>query len=311
VTRWLLPALVVAACAVPAAALAATVGTDDADLIIGTAGADSLFGLGGNDSLSGGDGNDDLDGGAGADDIRGGLGDDAVSYAAGSGVTVTLDNRANDGMSGEGDNVHTDVEDVYGSPGADELVGSRAINTLDAGDGDDTLQGGSGADYLYGGGGNDILDARDGTDDFVDCGLGHDAAIVDDFDMLVGCEVVGTTRRAFGDVTYLFARVPSGVVLQQFALSGLFPVSARIEIACHGKGCPLRSKRFQPRTPTLDLSSLFAGRPLQAGVTIEIRITAPQAIGKFVEFTVTKKAMRKSRSQCLRPGRRSPVQCPR
>ena len=102
------------------------IGTAAADTLSGTARDDSLYGREGDDRLNGGAGIDSVDGGAGADDIRGGSGsDDAVSYGASNGVTVTLDDRANDGAPGERDNVHRDIEDLYGGPGSGPLKGER------------------------------------------------------------------------------------------------------------------------------------------------------------------------------------------
>lgn len=311
---YLRPLVALAAAVTLAAgsAPAVGIGTDGPDRLTGTPADDSLYGLGGADRLTAGRGNDDLDGGTGSDDLKGGAGDDAVSYAsATAGVTVTLDGRANDGTPGEGDNVHVDVEDVYGSPWPDVLTGDRAANTLDGGDGPDSLQGGGGQDYLYGGPGDDILDARDGAADFVDCGAGRDAAIVDDFDAVSGCEAVGSSRRVFADVSYEWVASGPGVQLDRFRISGLYPITATIRVSCRGGGCPLRSKRYRPRSQSLDLSGLFAGRPLLPGARIEIRVTARAAIGRFLAYTVASGALHRSASRCLEPRRALPVACPR
>jgi hypothetical protein len=288
-------------------------GDAGADVLDGGAGADSLYGDDGNDALRGGSGNDDLDGGAGADDLRGGAGDDAVSYAASSsGVTVTIDNRGNDGASGEGDNVRTDVEDLYGSSGSDELSGDTASNTIDAGVGADIVVGGRGRDYLYGGDGADVIDAKDGYPDFLDCGSGFDAAVIDDFDTVTGCETVGATPRATAQVSY--ASRPAGrggVALTSLRLAAIYPKGARIEVDCRGRGCPWTVRRYKPRGSQLDLTSAVADHVLARRTRLEFRITAPAHIGKYVVFAVLDGAVRPaSRQQCLRPGRRGPVWCP-
>jgi hypothetical protein len=170
-------------------------GTDAADTISGTPADDAIYGRGGNDRINGEGGNDDLDGGPGADDLRGGAGNDAASYGSDdAAVTVTLDDRPNDGLRGEGDNVHTDVEDVYGGAGNDRLVGSATGDTLDGGAGDDTLIGGKGVDGLYGGYGDDVINARDGEVDTVDCGPGRDRAQLDAGDVETGCERTNIVR---------------------------------------------------------------------------------------------------------------------
>jgi hypothetical protein len=100
------------------------------DVLNGGPGFDLLEGEGGNDTLDGCAGDDVLEGGRdndrlteckqpstavvpSADVLDGGSGIDTVEYGAGPGcsaaVTVTLDNQANDGMSGQHDNVKSDV----------------------------------------------------------------------------------------------------------------------------------------------------------------------------------------------------------
>ncbi len=181
-------------------------GMEAADVLNGGGGADSLTGRAGHDRLSGGDGSDSLwpgagadvmEGGAGADqfipdaggdgrdEFRGGPGRDAAAYYPRTGtLTISLDNRANDGLAGERDNIRSDVEIVYGGGGADTLTGSSQSNVLDGGAGgdvvngggdDDTLYGGfdAGADTLRGGAGNDLLFSGDGPD-VLDGGPGED-----------------------------------------------------------------------------------------------------------------------------------------
>src|SRR5206468_2490802 len=128
----------------------------------------------GNDAISLGAGNDTLIAGTGADTLSGGAGTDTADYGARrAAVTVTLDDRAGDGATGEGDNIGTDVDDITGGSGDDVITGSNSRNalrggagrdTLDARDGDDTLDGGAGDDSLTGGSGADALAGGDGAD---------------------------------------------------------------------------------------------------------------------------------------------------
>ncbi|MEZ5099791.1 MAG: calcium-binding protein [Thermoleophilia bacterium] len=131
----------------------------DVEVIVGGSGNDSLTGNNGANALYGGPGNDQLAGGFGADLTSGGDGVDQVSYASRtSAVTVTLDDVANDGEPGEGDDVRADVENVLGGSGADVLRGSAGANTLNGGPGNDVLDGGAGPDVLTGGIGVDTVD---------------------------------------------------------------------------------------------------------------------------------------------------------
>ncbi len=182
------------------------------------------FGSGdpGNDQLNGGAGNDRFEQSTvfsqgppptftettsndGADNIVGGPDFDTVSYDEFTftstmvdftpvNVNVSLDDAANDGSSGEGDNVHSDVEDINGGAGDDTLTGDAAANAIVGGDGNDTITGGGGSDNLVGGHGNDTMQARDLTFDRVDCGAGTDSATVDNIDALAGCETVSSAN---------------------------------------------------------------------------------------------------------------------
>ena len=122
--------------------------------------------------------------------LDGGIGQDAPSYTTRTAaLTITIgDESANDGESGEGDQVLPGVEVVRGGSGNDSLTGDAAANmlignngddTLVGSDGNDTLQGGSGANTLQGGNDDDQMDAGTGADvfqggagtlDFVDYG---------------------------------------------------------------------------------------------------------------------------------------------
>lgn len=193
-------------------------GDDGADLLAGGAAADTLTGGNGGDTLDGGDGNDTVGGGAGADTLNGGAGADALDGGADqdfltggteaddlSGgadydearytertssqpVTVTLDNVADDGETGEGDNVRDDVEDVSGGAGNDRIFGSAGDNLLYGGEGNDEIDGAGGYDLLSGDDGDDTLQARDDNSERVDCGAGADTAHADVIDRLAGCE---------------------------------------------------------------------------------------------------------------------------
>jgi hypothetical protein len=159
----------------------------------------SAFGEAGDDDLMGGPGNDTLDGGEGddtltpvgpGDTVIGGPGFDTARMGSG-GVTVTLDDVANDGKPGENQNIRSDVERVVGGPDADTLEGNAGPNTLEGGDGADTLNGLGGADTLIGGAGADIIRARDGVADTVSCGPGEDKVFADPADRIApDCETV-------------------------------------------------------------------------------------------------------------------------
>lgn len=174
-----------------------------------------IYGGPGDDRISchcysdGGAGNDHIqsslpdhpqDGGPGADVIVAPSG--YVTYTTRTApVTVTLDGLANDGETGEGDNIKTlgvvggsagdtlvgasGPDSLDGGPGDDLVVGGDGDDSLGGGDGADRLEGGAGADMLGGAAGADRLDGGDGADtllgdegsDWLDGGAGDDRLI--------------------------------------------------------------------------------------------------------------------------------------
>jgi Ca2+-binding RTX toxin-like protein len=203
---------------------------------------DNLTGGPGRDFILGGRGNDRLDGGAGPDDLNGQDGKDTVTYEDRTNpVFVTLDDEANDGELGEGDNVHSDVEVILGGIAGDDLSGDVDDNTLRGDTGQDlidgTVEGGTRedlreakdeADRLLAGDASDLVMARDDLPDQVACGDGEDLAIVDDKDKVINCETVDRQG----------SRVP---VVGRYAL-----LTPRGEVALRLPGGPrfFRERRF-------------------------------------------------------------------
>ena len=158
-------------------------------------GDDTLSGVAGADRLLGGAGADSLDGGFGPDTLEGGDDVDTLTYGDRiAPVAVTPgDDVANDGETGEADDVSADVENVTGGSGDDRLHASAKVKQaiLTGGPGDDALVGGQfSEDLLQGGPGADVLHvAGDGIADHAECGSGGserepiDEAIVDGTDI--------------------------------------------------------------------------------------------------------------------------------
>jgi Ca2+-binding RTX toxin-like protein len=143
----------------------------------------------GPDVLEGGPGSDTFDSGPKAGDtLIGGAGIDSADYSQRTApLTIDIDGQADDGESGEGDDVKPDVERVSGGSDGDTLIGSDAVNFLDGRGGadvilgmggDDTLEGGvndPSGDTLVGGTGNDTMQGESG-DDALKGGDGADSA---------------------------------------------------------------------------------------------------------------------------------------
>lgn len=205
------------------------------DVLHGSEGADRLFGSDGNDQLLGEGGADQLNGGAGNDLVDGGTGDDGLehcsncigsgndpgvgadTYTGGpgadklwldghpAGMAISIDGQANDGSSGEGDNVGSDIETIAGTVHNDVFVGSAGPDNFEGNGGNDDIHGAGGNDDLYGGSDDDKVFGDAGDDkvqgasgsDSVDGGPGLDQIYGD----IASCSLFCTF-----DADQLFAR---------------------------------------------------------------------------------------------------------
>ncbi|PIE20237.1 MAG: hypothetical protein CSA66_01100 [Proteobacteria bacterium] len=174
----------------------------DIEKVIGGSGNDTITGSNGDDVIDGGAGDDVLSGGSGNDTflcaatddggdvINGGGGMDTIDYSARTAdltITLCVDKdadtgastagdcaTANDGLSGEEDNV-INCEGIIGGSGGDTITGADSDDTLEGKGGDDTISGGAGDDNIFGDDGDDTL-AGGADDDYVDGGAGTDTA---------------------------------------------------------------------------------------------------------------------------------------
>ena len=130
-----------------------------------------VYGFGGNDMITVNDrsvgvyvdagmGDDVVTGGAGYDILSGGMGNDTIYGNAG-------DDRLNG-------NAGNDV--LYGGEGNDRLFGGK---------GSDRLFAGYGTNTIFGDEGNDYVNAKNGTVDVIDGGLGSNVSVLDTFDSVV------------------------------------------------------------------------------------------------------------------------------
>lgn len=150
----------------------------------------------GNDSLFGGDGNDLIYAGGGNDQLNGNAGNDTVYAGSGDDFWQTLDT---------GDDL------LFGGAGNDIISGDLGRDTIYGDDGNDAIEGHEGEDFIFGGAGRDYitgadisgitdpgnrnlnppLGVDDGSNDFLDGGLGDDTLLAGDGrDTLIGGEGV-------------------------------------------------------------------------------------------------------------------------
>jgi hypothetical protein len=83
------------------------------------------------------------------------------------------------------------------------------------------------------------------------------------------------------------------------------PDGVTVTVRCLGKRCAFRSK---DATAGANLRRLFR-KPLRPGMTIEVRITAPNSIGKVVRYRMRRGKLPADKTLCLPPGAAKPRRC--
>ncbi len=245
------------------------IGTPFLDTFTGSDRNNRLDGGGGPDNLLGYDGHDVLvEGGGAGDNLNGGGGTDTVDYAAATAnVTLTLDGVANDGASGEGDLIHSSVENARGGPAHDTITGNGGANELDGAGGNDTLLDGGGAgDILAGGGGIDYVDYSGRTtpldlriDDTANDGAaGEGDDIRGDVEQISGGSASDTIVGGLGD-NHLYGQGGDDVVNGYLGNDILFGGPGSDLVTYEGRGEPL----------TVNLGTGSGGAPGEGDALLE------------------------------------------
>ena len=232
---------------------------------------------------------DFLTGGPAAETIRGAGGDDTID-TRGGGVDTVDCGAGNDAARVDADDVLTGCETVErpapGGSGGTGAVGGEAAATLVDADADGVVAGADCDD------GNAAVHpgARDHPGNRIDedCS-GADAAFALiparlSFEWLGRGD--GTTRAA----TLLVTDVPKG---------------GKVELRCKGPGCAARTRRAKVAGGRANLVKLVSRR-LRAKAVVEIRLTAPDFIGKSIRFTMRGNGRQPKKATAqLAPSRRS------
>ncbi len=96
------------------------------------------------------------------------------------------------------------------------------------------------------------------------------------------------------------------------------PSGAKVEVRCKGskKACPFSKKTLKVSGGTADaVKQLLSkkkrkkGFVFKRGATVEVRITAPDAIGKVVQYKIVKRKFPSGKTLCLPPGTSAPTKC--
>jgi Ca2+-binding RTX toxin-like protein len=138
-------------------------GASNSTVFVAGSGNDTIDGGAGTDTISGGEGNDTIMASAGADVTDGGDGVDTVDFSGlggGQSIDVILQGATVSTVTvANGDDQSiSNVENIVGTAGDDQITGNEEANIIQSLAGDDMLGASAGADTLDGGAGSDTLD---------------------------------------------------------------------------------------------------------------------------------------------------------
>jgi PKD domain-containing protein len=90
------------------------------------------------------------------------------------------------------------------------------------------------------------------------------------------------------------------------------PAGALVRGICLGRerGCPRRSVVRRSRSPRTAVRLRLLERHLRPGAVIQVFVTQPQTIGKYVRFRVTRGRAPSRRDLCVAPAGAAPARCP-
>jgi Ca2+-binding RTX toxin-like protein len=252
-----------------------TVGADVENLL-GGAGPDTLVGGPGANKLTGAGGNDTLEGLAGGDVFDAGAGDDSVK---------ARDAERDTGTCGDGNDT-AEIDNLDAIDSCERTGVARPVVDSDA----------------------------DGVEPPADCNDAN-AAIKPGAPEIVGndvdenCDGIKAPFPLIGAVIdHAFQSFAGYTVFKTLSLRNLPPGSV-VKVTCKipkkkskaGKrSCAFKSKtlKFAGGKPQHKLLGLLKKRRLAVGTVLRVQVTAPNMVGKFIAFTIKKKAVGKA-AGCL------------
>jgi hypothetical protein len=129
--------------------------------------------------------------------------------------------------------------------------------------------------------------------------------------------ITGTTS-ALSTVTYTYTRITSPIsftwsfgstsTAQSLSISHI-PSGGKVQVICNGRGCPFGSKTLTPSHGTVSVAKALKHAALHPHTSIDLRITAPNDVGKVAIFTMRFGAAPSLSESCLTPGATKPTAC--
>jgi Putative metal-binding motif len=88
------------------------------------------------------------------------------------------------------------------------------------------------------------------------------------------------------------------------------PPGATIRVTCRERKCRFRRHTTKAgQNGRAKLTRLFKRKRLRVGTVVEVRITAPNAIGKVLRYPIRRRKVPRARTLCLPPGAKRPTKC--
>jgi Ca2+-binding RTX toxin-like protein len=317
------------------------------DTLIGGAGRDTLDGGPGTDSITGGDGIDTATYEERAGNQPVSLSLDGAANDGESGENDAINADIEDAIGGAGDDTLTGnagPNEIDGGDGGDVIDGLGGRDTIDGGPGNDRIASRDGIqESIECGDGNDLavtdeFDSatncetvqasrdlmpdvdNDGIPAPLDCDDRNPArrpGLPDKPGNKVDENCDGADRpfsRVITPVQSLFSVSKGRTRVLRLKVADI-PPGAVIQLRCKGgkkRGCFKGAKRFPvPRgAASKNVRGPVKKRKLKAKARLEVRVLAPDAIGKVVRYTMRKGTrLPKSKLLCVAPGTKRPRKC--
>jgi hypothetical protein len=120
-------------------------------------------------------------------------------------------------------------------------------------------------------------------------------------------------------VTYSYTKITSpisftwsfGATSKAVSLSvGHVPKGGKVTVICAGGGCPFGSKTLTPtKSGSVSVAKALKGAKLRPRTSVDLRISAPNDVGKVAIFTMRSGAAPTLSESCLPPGAKKPTAC--